>query len=42
MTEQAEKGDLIGLASIGIMYGQGHYIVNTAGESQKSPIFTIG
>jgi hypothetical protein len=35
--EQAEKGDLIGLAYTG-MYRQGHYIVNTAGESHKAQL----
>lgn len=30
-----------GLAYTG-MYRQGHYIVSTAGESHKSPTFTIG
>jgi hypothetical protein len=41
IVEQAEEGGLIGLAYTG-MYRQGHNIVNTTGESHKSPTFTIG
>ena len=37
IVEQAEKGDLIGLAYTGVCR-QGHYIVNTAGESHQAQL----
>ena len=39
--EQAQKGELIGLAFTGMIKSRG-YIANAAGEAHRNPTFAIG
>lgn len=39
--EQAQRGELIGLAYVGVLRRRG-YIVNSAGEAHRNPTFARG
>jgi hypothetical protein len=41
LLEDARKGDVIGVAFCA-MYKQRNFIVNTAGEAHRNPVFTRG